>query len=154
MTNEEYIQKSRVLLADFLLDAVVGVEKILDADPTKGFYFPKYTKRTDYNQRCMGGWLPEVFPDFIIREGERIRARHKPNTVFMPGHVGLPMPFRVWQALTVTNAQDLIGFPILPRQATFKQTKDMWLTVSSKYRSGLMDDYIMSEQELNKLLNL
>lgn len=141
MTNQ-YNKKQRIIIHNFLKSTCDNVKLILE-DPTKHFYFSRYSKRNEKNFRCMAGWLPEIYPNLITFNGEYLQTKNNYTQTFRPYQIGIPISNKIWTTLTVSNTQDSIGLPNLPRLATFEQTEITWLKIAMMYKNGLLDNEII-----------
>jgi hypothetical protein len=102
------------------------------------------------------GFYSELHPDIFAQEGEYIRARHKPKTVFLPAHIGVPISNNIYTALTVNSTQQqYLGstYTDLPRTADLNSVVKLWLTVARDFQIGALDKYIIPENKLYLLSN-
>lgn len=151
---QDFIIQARFSAYSFLAEIIEGTDRLLKEDPNRQFYFPRHIKRNDENSRCISGWMVDLFPKLIVFEGEFIRTRSKPRTSFQPGHIGIPISYTLWSALTVHGTQENIGEPALARMSDYDTVITLWKKVAEKVRLGELDQYIMSEAETDRLFNI
>lgn len=136
------VRKDRMMVSAFLTGIVDQVREILK-DEKNSFYFPRQISRTDKNSRCMVGWLSTIAPDLIVDDGENVRARGLPGTVFRPWHLGFPISPRMFDALTVAGMQYIVGEEQLPRLATFEQVAAVWNSIAKRVEDGEFDQDLL-----------
>jgi hypothetical protein len=147
--NTEYLVQAREVSAYFIESLIRDTGHILKQEPNK-FTFQTYIDRIDPQKRSPAGWMPIIIPDLIVQQGEGIKARHLPNSVFLPAHVGIPIDRNLWTILNIPFTQSEIGYNDLVRISPFEDVKALWYDVAKRLRSKELDRFIVPLTELQR----
>jgi tetratricopeptide (TPR) repeat protein len=122
---------------------------------TDGF---RFGRRVDWNFQLnrpitadLIGWLPEIMPE--IARWDVIRSRDKDSVVvdtltpigelFYPHLVGIPIKEALWDAITISGYQTMIGEIAIGNVQKFQTLGKLLERISTKIRRGRLDDHLI-----------